>query len=180
MYFTIGFILCGLLVLNYRQNFYRLLINIILSFVSVYLSIVDKITYILPKYIYVKTHVHRTRDLDYTIHEYLGKHNNNKYYKFKIVEDTFYNSTDAFRIYNPNNINMINYCGVINKDGDHIRDITADIRHFLYYKGLIEWKYILVHLGLESNHGIYVCMNDIDMSEKIVYINDIYNEKFNF
>jgi hypothetical protein len=75
---------------------------------------------------------------------------------------------------------MINYCGVINKDGDHIRDITADIRHFLYYKGLIEWKYILVHLGLESNHGIYVCMNDIDMSEKIVYINDIYNEKFNF
>lgn len=179
MYFITGFILFGLLLFNYRQDSYRLLINTVLTCISIYLYIVDKMIYLLPKYIYIKTYSYRTSELDYNIYEYLGKYNN-KYYKFKVIEDNFYNSVDAFDIYHPNNMNMINYCGVINENGDHIRDITKHIRYFMYYRGLIEWKYILVHLGLEYNHGIYICKNDIDMTEKILYINDIYNEKFNF
>lgn len=179
MYFVTGFILLGLVVFNYRNDFWRIFINLVLSCISVYLYILDKLTYILPRYLYIKSYNYKTNDLDFSIYEYLGKYNN-KYYKFKVIEDNYYNSVDAFDIYHPNNMNMINYCGVINKDGNHIRDITKDIRCFMYYRGLIEWKYILVHLGLERHYGIYMCMNDDDITEEILYIDAIYNEKFNF
>lgn len=179
MYFITSFILFGLLIIHYRRDFYRLLIGTILKFISIYLYVWDKINFILPKYIYNKTYIHRTRDLNYSVYEYWGKHNN-KYHKFKVIEDNFYSSEDAFNIFHPNNMNMITYCGIVNEDGDHIRDITKDIRYFMYYRGLIEWKYILVHLGLENSHSIFVCINDMDMTEKTIYISDIYNEKFNF
>lgn len=179
MYFITSSILFVLLVFNYRREFYRLLFNVVLKFISMYLYISDKITILLPKYIHTTTYHHRTRDLDYSIYEYWCKYNN-KYYKFKIVEDRVYSIENAFKIFNPDNINMITYCGIVNTDGEHVRDITKDIRYFLYYRGLIEWRYILVHLGIENNHSIFVCMNDMEMTEKTLYINDIYNDKFNF
>jgi hypothetical protein len=77
-------------------------------------------------------------------------------------------------------MNLINNCSVVNKDGEYIRDITQDIRCFMYYRGLIEWKYILVHLDVENDHSLVMYMNDIDMNERYLRINDIYHEKFNF
>jgi hypothetical protein len=118
-------------------------------------------------------------DLDYNIYEYWGKYNN-RYYKLKIIEDNIYDTDTALHIYHPNNNNIINYCGVIHDDGEHIRDITKEIRYFMHYKGLIEWKYILVHLGIEHEDNLFISMNDFDMSEIVLNISDIYHEKFNF
>lgn len=179
MYFISALILLGLLIINNRRNVYTLAISTVLFFIRIYLYLSSMIIRILPKYIYHKTFSHRTSQLDYSVYEYWGKYNN-KYYKFRIIDDNHYDIKDAFSLYNPNNMNLINYCGVIDDNGDHLMDITQEIRYFMYYKGLIEWKYILVHLGLENYKKLVVYMNDMDMTEKIIELDTVYEQKFNF
>jgi hypothetical protein len=178
MFYAIYFIL-GRLVINCRQKVYRQCINIILVFIRCYLYISNVCIVLLPKYIYIKSYHHRTRDVDYSVYDYWIK-SNNKFYKSKLIENNHCNIDDSFKIYHANNMNLINNCSVVNKDGEYIRDITQDIRCFMYYRGLIEWKYILVHLDVENDHSLVMYMNDIDMNERYLRINDIYHEKFNF
>jgi hypothetical protein len=113
------------------------------------------------------------------VYEYWYKYNN-KYYKFKVIEDNKYKLKDALKIYNPSYINLINHCCIVNKDDEYIKDITDEIRYFMYYRGIIEWEYILTHLNIEYDKKIMMYMNDIDMSEKTYNISDIYKQKFNF
>jgi hypothetical protein len=62
----------------------------------------------------------------------------------------------------------------------YIKDITKEIRYFIYYRGLIEWKYILIHLGIDQEHKLIMHMNDLDMIEKSFNVREIYSKKFNF
>jgi hypothetical protein len=144
-----------------------------------YLYILEKFKVLIPRYICVKTSIHRNIELDYSVYDYWIKYNN-KLYKMKVIEDNKYSIEDALMIYQPHTMNLVNNCGVLDKNGEYIIDITQEIRYFMYYRGLIEWKYILVHLNIEDKDSIVVYMNDIDLSEKYLRISDIYNEKFNF
>jgi hypothetical protein len=173
-----SFLLLCLLTLTYKRNLYRLYIRCIIVCIKLYLYLLDKLILILPTYIYSSVYKHRTQELDYCVHEYWYKYKN-KYYKFRAIEDNRYSLNDACKIYHPDNMNLINHACIINDD-KYIRDITKELRYFMYYRGLIEWKYILVHLGIENENKIVLYMNDLDMSEKHCNINEIYNEKFNF
>lgn len=161
-----------------------LLKYVILLWVKIYLYIRDKIIMILPKYIYMNVYTHTICDdnmikLDYLVYKYLYKYNG-KYYKVKTIEDDKYNFSDAINIYTPYNMRLINHCCIISNDDTYLMDITDDIRCFMYYKGVIEWKYILEHLNIENDNKIMIYMNDLDMTVKVYNICDIYNEKFNF
>lgn len=174
-----GFLLGALLIMSYTSMFYKILIKCVLPCIKVYLYLLDTLIVILPQYIYSKTYVHRTLDLDYTVYEYWYK-SNKKYYKFKGIEDNKYKFKDACKIYHPNNMNLINHCCIIDNNGLYIRDITKEIRCFMYYRGLIEWKYILTHLDIDKKYKLELYMNDLNMTEKSYDVRDIYNEKFNF
>lgn len=177
MLFALVFLLMALCILTYKRWIYRLFINVILILIKQYLYIVDKICYILPTFIYIKSVDYRTLDTDFSIYEYWGK-NNNRYNKFYTIEDNKYSSNDGFKIYNASNRMLINHCCVVNNDGVYIKDITNEIRKFMHYRGLIEWKYIIIHLNLTNDEKIIIYMNDIDMNEKIYDIIDIYDKKF--
>lgn len=158
-----------------KSSLYRLLILCI----QVYLYISNKFIMILPKYIHIKSYTHKTSNMDYSVYEYLYKYNN-KYYKFKAIEDNLYNFEDACKIYHPHNMTLINHCCIVDENDEYIRDITKELRYFMYYRGLIEWKYILIHLGVEKEHKLIMYMNDLDMMEKSFNISDIYSKKLNF
>jgi len=117
--------------------------------------------------------------MDYSVYEYWYKYNN-KYYKFKAIEYNLYNFNDACKIYHPHNITLINHCCIMDTNDIYIKDITKEIRYFIYYRGLIEWKYILIHLGIDQEHKLIMHMNDLDMIEKSFNVREIYSKKFNF
>lgn len=171
----IGFILMLFMLVRYI----RYIRYVIIPCIKVYLYAKDAIISILPTYIYIKTYNYKTIDLDYSIYEYWYKYNN-KYYKFNAIEDNKYTFKNACKIYNPSYINLINHCCILSKDDEYIRDITNEIRYFMYYRGLIEWKYILTHLNIENDKNIMIYMNDLDLTEKKYKVSDIYNQKFNF
>lgn len=179
MYLITAIILLGLLVLGNRRYLFTGLISFLLILIRLYLSISDAIIKILPKYIYIKTYVHKTNDLDYSVYEYWGKYNN-KYHRLRVVEDNKYNTETAFQEYTPHNMTLINYCAIANDKGNYIKDVTREIRCFMHYKGLIEWKYVLINLGIERDKQIIMYMNDMEMTEKIIDIDGLYNQKFNF
>jgi hypothetical protein len=158
-----------------KVSLYRLLIVCI----QLYLYMSKKCIMILPKYIYSKTYNHITSNMDYSVYEYWYKYNN-KYYKFKAIEDNLYNFNDACKIYHPHNITLINHCCIMDTNDIYIKDITKEIRYFIYYRGLIEWKYILIHLGIDQEHKLIMHMNDLDMIEKSFNVREIYSKKFNF
>lgn len=176
MFSSICFILSSFLIFNYRRKIYR---YILLLLISCYLYVIGMCKIFFPKYICVKTSIHRTMDLDYSVYDYWIKYNN-KFYKLKVIEDNNYGINNALMIYKPYNMNLINNCGILDKNREYVRDITQEIRYFMYYRGLIEWKYILVHLNIENEEFIVMYMNDIDMTNKYLSIKEIYNEKFNF
>jgi hypothetical protein len=158
-----------------KLSLYRLLV----VYIQFYLYISNKFRMILPKYMYINTYNHITSDMDYSIYEYWYKYKN-KYYKFKAIEDNRYNFNDACKIYNPDNMSLINHCCIVDENDVYIRDITKEIRYFMYYRGLIEWKYILIHLDIEQEYKLIMHMNDLDMIEKSFNVREIYSEKFNF
>jgi hypothetical protein len=170
------------IILGYiKLSLYRLLV----ACIQLYLYISNKLIMILPKYIYSKTYNHNTSDMNYFVYEYWYKYNN-KYYKFKAIEDNLYNFKDACKIYHPYNMTLINHCCIMDDNNVYIRDITKEIRYFMYYRGLIEWKYILIHLGIdidieqEKEYKLIMHMNDLDMMEKSFNVREIYSKKFNF
>lgn len=154
--------------------------NIILKFITIYLYIKNSIIKLLPIYIYQTRYTHKTINLDYEIYEYLKKYNS-KYNKFKIIK--IYDLKDHEKLIIDdiqNNTNLINYCGIIDEYNNEIMDITEQIRSFMHYNGLISWKYILIHLDIEHlfENRVIIYLNNIDMTEKIVNIKDIYEQKF--
>lgn len=179
MIFITGVLIIFLVIISYRRILYRYVFQSVLKCIKMYLYLWDNIVNMLPMYIYNKTYNHRTSDLDYSVYEYWYKYNN-KYYKFKGIEDDIYKFNDACKLYNPQNMKLINHCCVIDKNDKYIKDITDEIRKFMYYRGVIEWKYILVHLDINMNNKICFYMNDINMTEKYYDIVEIYDKKFNF
>lgn len=160
---------------NIKINLYKTLV----VFVQFYLYIYTKLIMILPKYIYSRTYNHNTTDMNYSVYEYWYKYDN-KYYKFKAIEDNVYNFKQACKIYSPHNMTLINHCCILDENGVYIRDITKEIRYFMYLRGLIEWKYVLIHLDITKEYNLVMHMNDLDMIEKSFNISEIYNQKFNF
>lgn len=140
-----------------------------------YIFLWDKLIVILPDKIYIQSYNYRTLDLDYSIHEYLKKHNK-KYYKYSII--------DADNILEPemciknDKRNIINHCAILDKDGNYVKDITQTIRSFIHYNGLIEWMYILIHIDVNMSDKLLLCMNDLNMNEKILECGRLVNLSF--
>lgn len=163
----------------YRNTLYRLLLKVFLFILKCYVYMLNLVSSVLPTFIFIKMQIHRSMDTDFTVHEYYYNAKG-RFHKFKMIESKDYNINHYFDNINIEKLYDINHVCVVNKSGEYIMDITKDIREFIHLRKIIEWKYILVHLGIEHEESIVVHRNDEDLSESILNINNIYNEKFDF
>lgn len=161
----------------HRMHMYRTCIMLMLMMIRCYLYMVDNIMYLLPTFIFSKTHIHRTSSVDFSVHEYLYNYNG-RFYTYKIVESIDYDVSDYFNKIDIDKRNCITHACVINHSGEYIRDITSDIRHFIHLMDIIEWKYILVHLGIENEKKLLINKNDEELSEIYLDIDELYHKKF--
>jgi len=162
----------------YRKNVINMCMSILLYSIGCYLYVYDLLVLLLPNYIYVGQYIYD----ECIIYKYICKHKN-KYYTYLYVDNVIYDMADVFRVYNPDDMYTINYCGVIDKEGNVIRDVTTEVRYFMHGQNIIEWKYILCYLGITCScidYKLVVYMNDDDMTEKYFDVSEIYNEKFHF
>jgi hypothetical protein len=137
------------------------------------------VSYILPEFIFIKIHTHNTIDIDFSVHEYYYNFKG-RFYKVKMVETNEYNINDYFQNIDVNHLYDIHHACVLNKSGEYVKDITQDIRYFMHLRDVVEWKYILMHIGIENEEMVIIHKNDEDLSEKVLYVGEIYNQKFNF
>lgn len=163
----------------YRNTISRLLLNVLLFILKFYVYILNLVSSVLPTFIFIQLQIHRSMDTDFTVHEYYYN-SKGRFHKFKLVESEEYDINDYFDNINVEKLYDINHVCVLNTDGEYTMDITKDIRHFIHLRKIIEWKYILVHLGIENEELIVVHRNDEDLSELVLNIKNIYNEKFDF
>lgn len=164
-------------ILYYRRI---LLFHISLFLFKTYVYLAYKISYILPMYIFIKMYEHKKYDVDFSVHEYLYNYNG-RFYKFKMVESNDYNINNYFDKLNVRQCYDIYHIYISNENGEYIKDITYEIRQFMHLRNIIEWKYILVHLGIDNEHSlIYHKDWDTSSEQNVLYIKNIYDEKFTF
>lgn len=172
-------ILSSLLGLYYRDNIYRLCLKSVLFVLKGYVYILNKVSCVLPTFIFIKMHTHQTIDTDFSVHEYYYNFKG-RFHRFKMVESPEYNINDYFGNIDLNSLYDIHHACVLNRNGEYVKDITKDIRYFMHLRNIVEWKYILVHIGIENEEVMVIHKNDEDLSEKLLHIGEIYNEIFNF
>lgn len=163
----------------YRNTIYRLLLRVLLFILKFYVYMLNLMSSVLPTFIFIKMQIHRSMDTDFTVHEYYYNFNG-RFHKFKLIESKDYDINDYFDSINVEKLYDINHVCILNKNGEYTMDITKDIRHFIHLRKIIEWKYILIHLGIEDEELVVVHRNDEELSESVLHIKSIYNEKFDF
>jgi hypothetical protein len=155
------------------KKYFKYMVQIL---IRCYIFLWDKLIVILPDTIYIQSYDYRTLDLDYSIYEYLKKHDK-KYYKCSIIDAN--NMIKPEMCIKKDKRHIINHCAILDKDGNYIRDITHTIRSFMHYDGLIEWMYILIHIDVKMSDKLLLCMNDLNLNEKILECDNIVNLSFN-
>lgn len=179
MFLTLAIVLSFLSLYYYRATVYRLFLSSILFILKLYINILNVFSSVLPRFIFIKMYIHKTNDSDFTVHEYYYNQRG-RFHKFKMIETVDYDINDYFNNINVESLYDIHHACVLNKDGEYKMDITKEIREFMHLRNIIEWKYLLIHMGIEDEEVIVVHKNDDELSEKILYIKEIYNNKFDF
>lgn len=159
----------------------NILIKLFKICVNIYIYIYNYIIYLLPEYILLNVYQHKTEKHSFSVYEYIYNHKSKKrIYKFKFIESDNTKCVIDIKLKDIENINSINYCGIIDDAGESIIDITEDIKKFIHLKNKIHWRYILTHLNLHNNYDkyIYINLNDDDLTSKKILINDISEEIF--
>lgn len=141
--------------------------------IRLYLYMSSVILRWLPKYIWLKTFVHKTKDTSFVVNEYIYNHKNT-YSTIKFIDIPQLREIDCKK--NTESLFHISY--VVDDDGCFIKDITQDIKSFLHLLDKIEWKYILIHLELTEYPGIVFVMDDDDFTEKQLVTKDIMETYF--
>lgn len=168
----------------------KIMINVILNMISMYVHVYDKIVYMLPKNIYLQQYKYTLPELskEIVIYEY-SINKNGKFTNIKFIqEDNSVNQQEYISKYidnvDINSVNIINTCCILDKNNNYKLDITHNIRPFMHHlkehdnKSNILWNYILLDLNLNKEHALYMCINDDDLTEQILYIKELENKIF--
>lgn len=148
--------------------------------VSMYISFLNFIMRILPKYIIVASYNHITTFEYFKIDKYIYYCNrNNKFYNLKIIDNFIFDKDNIIKNKNLINRNLINHSCIISNNGEYMRDITEDIRMFIHYNKLIKWKYIIIHLNI-SNSILVLHLNNNNLDEIQFNTNDLIQNNTDF
>lgn len=156
-----------------------IIIDGVFTFISfwirIYLIVTTNYLNMIPKYTLICSLEHKNQDMDFTVHEYACIANS-KSYMFRFIEcdgttpPVYIDDNDIHNLY------IFNLCYTEDNDSGFIRDITVDVRKFVHLLGKIQWKYILVHLNIESHKTLIFHMNDDDLTEKRLCIQELLKD----
>lgn len=155
----------------------------------------------LPKIIYLRKYEYKKKEenvgvnLDFTIYEF-SLNKDGKFTNIKIVQENNDNAdgnvkkeykeykkyTEYLNRIDINCMNIINVCCILDKDNEYKSDITTDIRPFIHHIDNLNcdvlWDHILLYLNIKDEHALYISINDDDLTEKILYINELKGKIF--